>query len=85
MATPCDSDAPVVADALRDWIVRLKPDAPNVELDTPLIDAGVLDSLEMVNFLLYIESLRSEEIPEALIQPEYFRSLRTIANTFFTS
>jgi hypothetical protein len=38
----------------------------------------------MVNFLLYIEELRGKEIPEALIQPKYFVTLRVICETFFS-
>jgi len=68
---------------LRGWIASAKPQAAEIGMDTNLINEGVLDSLEMVNFLLYIEQIRGEEIPEALIQPEYFVSLRVIHDTFF--
>jgi hypothetical protein len=37
----------------------------------------------MVNFLLYIEEIRGQEIPEKLVQPRYFTSLRVIHDTFF--
>jgi len=52
-------------------------------VDTRLIDEGVLDSLQMVNFILFIEELSGRELPEALIQPERFVSLRVIHDTFF--
>lgn len=52
-------------------------------MDTDLISEGVLDSLEMVNFIMYIEDIRGQEIPEALMQPEYFTSLKVICDTFF--
>jgi acyl carrier protein len=68
---------------LRDWIASTKRQEVEINLDTNLIGEGALDSLEMVNFLLYIEEVRGREIPEALIQPEYFTSLRVIHDTFF--
>jgi acyl carrier protein len=69
---------------MRSWIASIKPLTREVGLDTDLINEGVLDSLEMVNFLLYIEELRGKEIPEALIQPKYFVTLRVICETFFS-
>ena len=68
---------------LRDWVASTKPQTVKIGLDTNLINEGVLDSLEMVNFLLYIEEIRGQEIPEALVQPQYFTSLRVIHDTFF--
>ena len=68
---------------LRDWVASTKPQTKEIGLDTHLIREGVLDSLEMVNFLLYIEEIRRQEIPEALVQPRYFTSLRVIHDTFF--
>jgi acyl carrier protein len=70
---------------LRSWIAEKTGDSPEIGLDVDLIDDGVLDSLKMVNFLLYVEELRGHEIAEALIQPRYFKSLRVILTTFFES
>lgn len=69
---------------LQSWIATTKKRTAEIGLDTNLIEEGVLDSLEMVNFLLFIEELRGREIPEALIQPECFTSLRVIHDTFFS-
>ena len=77
-----DIDVAAIAN-LRSWIASKNPRAPTIDMDTNLIDDGVLDSLQMVNFLLYIEEIRGKEIPETLIQPEYFVSLRVIHDTFF--
>jgi len=71
-----------VVGKLKDWIAQMKRRREDVDLDTNLIAAGVLDSLEMVNFLLYIEELRGAEIPEHLIQPNNFTSLRIIHDVF---
>jgi len=76
------TDQTVVAQ-LRDWIANTRGESRDIGLDTNLIGEGLLDSLEMVNFLLFIEELRGTEIPAALIQPENFATLRIIHNTFF--
>lgn len=68
---------------LREWIAAKNQRATEIGIDTDLIKDGILDSLHMVNFILYIEEIRGKEIPEALIQPEYFFSLRVIHDTFF--
>jgi acyl carrier protein len=76
---------PATIEKLRDWIVAAKPQTIQIDLDTDLIGNGALDSLHMVNFLLFIEEMREKEIPEALIQPRYFGSLRVIYDTFFSN
>jgi len=68
---------------LRDWLAAKNGRAGEITMDTDLINEGVLDSLQMVNFLLYIEEIRGREIPEAMVQPAYFTSLRVIYDTFF--
>ena len=82
-ANPTGGMDQVAVATLRTWIASTNDQAADIGLDTDLIKEGVLDSLQMVNFLLYIESIRGEEIPEALIRPEYFVSLRVIHDTFF--
>jgi len=77
-----DLDLTTIA-KLRDWVLSTKQQTIEIGLETDLIKEGALDSLEMVNFLLFIEEIRGQEIPEALIQPEFFTSLRVIHDTFF--
>jgi acyl carrier protein len=68
---------------LREWVAAKNRQATEIGMDTDLIKKGVLDSLQMVNFILYIEEIRGKEIPETLIRPENFFSLRVIFDTFF--
>ena len=72
-----------VVSKLRDWITDRHQRFAEIGMDANLITEGALDSLEMVNFLLYIEEIRGEEIPEELIQPSNFASLRVICDKFF--
>lgn len=78
------TDDPIVA-ALRNWIIVSKKRETPIELDADLIGLRLLDSFDMVTFLLFIEELRGTEIPESLIHPRYFKSLRVIVDTFFDS
>jgi acyl carrier protein len=82
-ANPSELIDQAAVSKLRSWIASANQQPSEIGMDTDLIKEGLLDSLQMVNFLLYIESIRGEEIPEALIQPEYFVSLRVIHDTFF--
>ncbi|HYU34100.1 MAG TPA: acyl carrier protein [Thermoanaerobaculia bacterium] len=65
------------------WLLSVNREAGDVGWDTDLIAERVLDSLQMVNFLLYIEEVRGREIGEQMIRPECFQSLRAIYDNFF--
>jgi acyl carrier protein len=39
---------------LRDWIAATRKQPVEIDLDTDLVEAGVLDSLQMVSFILYV-------------------------------
>jgi acyl carrier protein len=78
----------VVKQQLRDWIVN-RSKIPVVEGqlddDTPIIEAGYLSSLDIVEFVLYIESLRGEEVDLDDLEPEVFESTNTMYQTFFAA
>ena len=71
---------------LKDWIVdRSKIPVVEGQLkdDTPIIDDGYLSSLDIVEFILYIESLIGEELDLEELEPEMFTSTNTMYDTFF--
>jgi acyl carrier protein len=68
---------------LKEWIVQHNAAAKDLGPDTNIIEARLIDSLQFVSFLLYVEELRGQEIPEAQVSLESFRSLRVIRDTFF--
>lgn len=77
-----------VKQKLRSWIIdRSKQPAVEQQLkdDTPIIEAGFLSSLDIVEFVLYIESLRGEEIDLEDLEPEVFTSTNTMYETFFST
>ncbi len=73
---------------LKDWIVeRSKIPVTTAELsdDASIIDEGYLSSLDIVEFILYIESLLGEELDLDELEPEMFTSTNTMYETFFAS
>ncbi len=71
---------------LRTWIInQSKQQVEDHELtdDTPIIESGLLSSLDVVEFVLYIESLLGDEIDLEDLEPEVFTSTNTMYATFF--
>ena len=71
---------------LKEWIVdRSKIPVTTEQLadDANIIDDGYLTSLDIVEFILYIESLLDEELDLDELEPEMFTSTNTMYETFF--
>ena len=71
--------------ALRQWILTRAQAAPDRELrdDTPILEPGLLSSLDVVELILFIESLRGAEVEVELIEPEALAVVNTLYATFF--
>ncbi|MAT84343.1 MAG: hypothetical protein CMD39_08645 [Gammaproteobacteria bacterium] len=81
-------DEVTVKQQLRDWIVsRSKIPVSEGQLtdDTPIIEDGYLSSLDIVEFVLYIESLRGDEVDLDDLEPEVFESTNTMYQAFFAA
>ena len=75
---------PEVRSQLRGWIAsHAKASAADLRDDTPILDQGILSSLDIVEFVLFIESLRGEEVDTEAIEPEVFTSVNTLYAAFF--
>jgi acyl carrier protein len=72
------------SERLEQWLLALERNAalPRIDPDADLIDGGIIDSLEFVNLLLFVEELRGRPIASSEIRLEAFRTLRTIAGTY---
>jgi acyl carrier protein len=70
---------------LRSWIVKHAKTAPGAGFDddTRILEEGILSSLDIVEFVLYIESLRGEDIDVDDIDPQVFTSINTLYAAFF--
>ncbi len=78
-------EAPEIIEQLRGWILE-RANAPADRLtdsEMPILDEGLLSSLDIVEFILFIESLRGEEVDIESIEPEVFTNLRTLYDAFF--
>jgi acyl carrier protein len=74
-----------IREALRSWILAHARGGAGQELrdDTPILDAGFLSSLDVVELVLFIENLRGAEVDVDAIEPEALTSLDTLVQTFF--
>lgn len=74
-----------IREALRRWILEHTKAQVTSGLadDTPILEQGILSSLDIVEFVLYIESLRGEEVDTDAIEPEVFTSVDTLWKGFF--
>lgn len=70
---------------IKDWIQELNPDGIHFTNETDLIESGILDSMQMVNLVLFIEEVQGKLIPEEKIRPEYFKSIATIEKNIINS
>jgi acyl carrier protein len=71
---------------LREWILkRSKKQLRAEELtdETPVVESGLLSSLDIVEFVLYMESLRGAEIDADDLEPAVFANTNTMYATFF--
>ena len=68
---------------LQDWITQHgRLDGIELQADTPLIEQGVLTSLQVMDLLLFLEELRGSPVAVEELTPGAFRDLDTIARTF---
>lgn len=50
-----------------------------IDIDTPLLELGILDSLAMISLMTFIQSEFGVHIPDESVIPEHFENLETIA------
>ena len=72
---------------LRTWIVNRAKDKPaQLRDDTPILESGILSSLDVVELILFCEKLRGgEEIAVDDLSPEAIRDVDAIYQSFFSS
>jgi len=79
-------DEMAVRTNLRAWILaRAKVSSPGVLMDeTPLLERGILTSIDIVELVLHIESMRGQEVDADALEPEVFTSVNTLWEGFFS-
>jgi acyl carrier protein len=70
---------------LRQWIVEHARggDPGSMDDTTPILDSGILSSLDVVELVIFIESLRGEEVDVDSIEPEALLNVDSLFETFF--
>lgn len=74
-----------IRERLRDWILRRSQSKAKTELkdDTPILESGLLSSLDVVELILFIENLKGAEVDVDDIEPEVLTNVNTIYDGFF--
>ena len=72
------SQPPQPIDKVKRWFLDQKPDLVDLDLDLYLIENRVLDSLALVNFILFLENLTGREFQPSEMSASKFRTLRSI-------
>ena len=65
-----------------DYIVRDVIRRPvQLDVDTPLVSSGLIDSLALVNILLHLEDVTRMRIPASKVQPKDMDTVSLMLNT----
>ncbi len=75
-----------VKDKLRAWIISKNPgiDTGALTNQTALITQKYVSSVQMLDLILYIESLGAVDLDPEKLNPQSFASIDVIYQTFFT-
>lgn len=76
-----------VRQKIRLWVVNRAKEKPKAFADdTPILESGLLTSLDVVELVLFLEQLRDgEEIPADQLDHTSIRDVNTIYSKFFAS
>lgn len=82
---PSTMDEQQIRAELRSWILEHAKSNPGGELtdQTAILETGLLSSLDVVEFVLFIEELRGDEVDTDDLEPEVFTSIDTLWTGFF--
>lgn len=70
---------------LRSWLEGANPEAVsmNIEPSTDIIESRVLESLQVVEFILFIEAQSGRVVLSEDLNPDHLRTLDSICDHFF--
>lgn len=74
-----------IRQSLLDWVKQAARErAPkSLASDTPILEQRVITSLQIVDFIIFIEILRDAPIEVGQLKPGAFRTLDAVYDTFF--
>lgn len=79
------ADRQYVLERLRTWLVRANPEIADIDVDsrTDIIEARLLESLQVVEFILFLEAESGRTILSESLDPNDLRTLDSIYSRFF--
>lgn len=78
-------DRETAFERLRAWLIRANPEAAAMPLepDTDIIAPRILESLQVVEFILFIEAQTGQRVLTEDLNPKNLRTLNAIYESFF--
>ncbi|MFQ5930811.1 MAG: hypothetical protein ACE5MM_00235 [Nitrospiraceae bacterium] len=71
--------------ALREWVLKTSTKITPDELteETPIIEQGIISSLQVIDLILFLEQLSGRSIDVAQLKPGAFRNIDVIYRNYF--
>jgi acyl carrier protein len=78
-------DRDLILQSLRDWLKSANPNYATIDIDadTDIIESRILESLQMVELILFLEKKTGRAILVEELNPAKLRTLNSIYNNFF--
>ncbi len=75
-----------VFDQLKQYVARSILDGKDIGLDasTPLLEWGVINSLEIVRIVSFIRERFQVDVPESMVSAEHFQTLTSLTTLVMT-
>jgi acyl carrier protein len=67
---------------VRSWILERNPDLTDLDPDTDIIETRIINSLQFVELILYVEELRGVMLQSDEVDFDAFRTLKSIEKNF---
>ena len=67
---------------LRTWVLARNPEVHELDADTDIIETRIVNSLQFVELMLYVEELCGRELSADEVSLDAFRTLRNIEKSF---
>jgi acyl carrier protein len=76
-----------IKEQIRTWIAgkNTKVSLDEIQLDTPILEKKIISSLQVMDLILYLESLKKGAISLDNMKPCSFTDINTIYKSFFAA
>jgi acyl carrier protein len=70
---------------LKTWVIERNPEVTDLDADTDIIESRIVNSLQFVELMLFVEELCGRELTADEVNLEAFRTLRSIEKSFLVA